>query len=469
MPVRHAALQLTKTFESAMQAVFERYLKVIAACKGSPSEAPCIVGLTQGLLELQVTKWLRSRGTAIQHLTFSGGMVCHVTGSHFPSCYSRELCLSDLARLLVFYPESRLAFVHSLPRLESLDLSSLSITAAETTLEQLQRLQSLTSLSLGTHSSHAPLQLSRVLSHLTRLRHLRLTCTGARCSSESQAHLMHTVSKLTGLTCLDLSGTLTSIPAELSALDQLEVLCVRDVSYRYGYTPFTPFTISSAIESCTRLEHLTLDGVSTIGLITKKRWQDVWDVLLLLPRLQHLVFRRMDTQHVDAWRLPPQLTALELYDDVMSELPAAICNLPLLQKLTVTCGPTLHWRVMSPHGAKLQCIPNGPYLRNLQQLEIDCPFPTADVSVLADAKKLPHISIQYRRDMFPPWTPRGLQAVLPKSCTIELLNEPKGIWVVRSSNETQTAFVPALMSQWHEDTAVWSETAVKWLLRCFAA
>ncbi len=409
------------------------------------------------LIELQVSNWLRQRGAAIQHMTLSRGTKFHVAPPAGP-LHARRLCLEDLARFIGFHPEPHLAFVNSVPRLEALRLGSVSIGATETTLEQLQHLQPLTSLSLNTSSMDAPVQLSRFLSCLTRLRRLRLGCARITCTSAAEAHLVHTVSKLTALTCLDLKGMLSSVPPELSALDQLEVLCVRDTCHMDSL-----FTISPAIESCTRLECLILDG---IGPSTKGGWQNVWDALLLLPRLQHLILKGVDTQHVDAWCLPSRLTALELYGNFMNELPPGICNLPLLQRLIVTCGPELP--NLYPYSSKLQQIPNGPYLRNLQQLVIDCPFPTADASVLADAKNLTRISIQYRHDMYPPWTRRGLQAVLPKDCRIELLNEPKGIWVVR---RPENAFVPALMSQWHEDTAEWSERAVKlvkWLVSCFA-
>ncbi len=362
------------------------------------------------MFDLQVVQWLAARGSAIQEINIDANPVNRMSAwSHLRGTSTallqqlpnlRQLVVSGSSSFMI--AERHLPDVKAMPHLASLDLTLHSDHSwSDSTLEPLLCLGSLTALSLKVLGIHKPMLVSS-LSMLTQLRELRLETDGSL-SFVREADLWHTVSKLTGLSVLLLGGLVDHMPPELAALTLLQHLTLR------GFDRQGPeFEVSSSIHRCSRLQHLTLES---LPYTSNESWQTIWSLLQLLP-LQQLKFGETDLSEVEPWTLSSQLTSLELIDCSVSYIPDAIRDLPMLQELCVI-------------GDKLEGFPRGPYLRNLQRLEILCPHEFADARVLKAATKLKCVSIQYQDDKRPPWTRSHLEPILPKDCELDLLDEPE--------------------------------------------
>ena len=92
-------------------------------------------------------------------------------------------------------------------------------------------------------------------------------------------------------------------------------------------------------------------------------------------------------------------------------IPAVICCLSHFQRL--------HVADYDQH-VRLASLPRGPYLRNLQQLDINGPDSGAGPEALTDAVRLRMLSVLVRQDTHPLWTISALLQLVPKGCVVEL-------------------------------------------------
>ena len=225
-------------------------------------------------------------------------------------------------------PERHLQAVELLPDLQDLDLNMPSDgTWNESTLEPLQYMTALTSLTLNIYEMRGLLLLSPSLSHLTQLQHLRLETDEGWSDQISQAHLMQTVSKLTGLKSLALEDMVESIPAEL---ERLACLTYLDLN---GFDFDDPnFAIPPSFGMCIKLRRVCFSWFSQA---TDGAWLAFCTCLLLLPQSDDLNVSHPDLSeiHSSSWVLPSRLTTLNLINCRMKTFPAALCCLPQLRDL----------------------------------------------------------------------------------------------------------------------------------------
>ena len=303
-------------------------------------------------------------------------------------------------------PECHLQAIELLPNLEHLHLLVPSDgTWSESTLDPLKYMKALTSLSLNIREIRGPLLLSPSLAQLTQLEDLNLESQNAFYDETSQAQFMQTVGKLTRLETLGLENMVESIPAELERLSCLTYLELSGLDFDDPH-----FAISPSFGMCTKLRHVCL---SWFLHAINKAWLLLCRSLLLLPQLDTLDIRKVDLSGVQpsSWVLPLRLTELNLMGCRMSMFPAALCCLPHLAHLIVRDAD---------QGMQLASLPRGPYLHNLQRLDINRPDSGAKPEALRDAVHLENLLIQSKQYPGPFWTESALQQLIPTGCTIFL-------------------------------------------------
>ena len=244
-------------------------------------------------------------------------------------------------------PERHLHAIELLPDLQHLDLFVPSDgTWSESTLEPLKHMRALTSLSLKIENMSGPLLVSQSLAELTQLQHLHLRCQSDDYLSD-QAHLMQTVSKLTGLRTLVLDSMVESSPAELVGLGRLTYLELNTLDLE---DPI--FNVPPSFSLCTGLRHICL---SYLADASDEVWRQICRSIVPLPHLDVLEVKCTDLSRVQpsSWALPRGLTSLTLDDCRMSMIPAAICCLPLLDHLSM---------VDLDHVGQLENLPRGAIL-----------------------------------------------------------------------------------------------------------
>ena len=330
-------------------------------------------------------RWLQSRGAA----TCSLSVCSHSAPGNHKALQSlqaasmvllpqlpnlQDLCIYDSRGFMV--PERHLHVVECLQQLKSLSLFVVSDdTWDQATLEPFTNLSSLTSLCLVIQKLKGPLWTSPLLTHLTRLRELRLQCWGAGHGKTSPDHLMETVSKLTTLETLVLIGILDYMPAQLGALSQLTQIDIGNVGFGRPV-----FAIPPDFSLCINLQRLHL---SECPDASDKSWKQACTLLHLLACMTDLAIRALDLSKVrtSSWLLPSELTSLELEGCGISTMPATICNLAKLRHLTMS-DPGREDQL------KLTALPTGPYLYNLESLDINGLKLGAGPEALAHAVKL---------------------------------------------------------------------------------
>ena len=303
-------------------------------------------------------------------------------------------------------PERHLQAIEFLPNSQQLHLSMPSDgTWCESTLEPPKNMRALTSLNLSIYDMLGPLLVSPLLTQLTQLQDLHLR-HWSRCKlGVSQAHLMQTISKLTGLKTLRLHHMVESIPAELERLACLTCLELKALDLQRSH-----FATPPPLEMCAKLRHICL------GWLFQARdntWQSICTSLLLLPELDTLDIRYVDLSTVQpsSWALSLGLTSLNLLDCSISLFPLALCCLPRLERLSVRDSDV-----------QLASLPRGSYLRNLHSLYMNEPIPAAGPEALTDAVHLRNLVIHDTGMHYPGllWTNSALRQVVPTGCNIVL-------------------------------------------------
>ena len=305
-------------------------------------------------------------------------------------------------------PERHLHAFKLMPNLRHLDLQLTSDGSwSESTLEPLKHLSAATTLSLRIRDMSGPMLVSPFLAQLTQLQALFLHCEGVD-REINQAHLMQTVSKLTGLASLGLDGMVESVPAELEKLANLTYLELSSIN-----TEDVPFTIPSSFGLCLSLRHINLGFLEDPS---DKMWQQVCSALLLLPQLHALDISNANLSEIQpsSWALPSRLTSLYLDECRLSRLPSAVCSLPQLEHLSVV---DLDWHVQMAN------LPRGPYICNLVSLDINEPLAGVGPEALTDAVHLQTLMVRFTQSPGPLWAKSALQGLVPTGCEIDLDEE----------------------------------------------
>ena len=219
---------------------------------------------------------------------------------------------------------------------------------------------------------------------LPQLQHLSLSLQDV---CETEPLLLPTASSaLTSLTCLDikswnpelrstpnvgqavgrmhllqdiwLAGVVTSIPPQFSDLPHLRRLSLVDIDNVGGDSGESgPFLQAGALQNCPCLTWLYLDGIplsaaSEWGMICKRLQS--FKALQSLSILESHIFHQVPG---GVWCLPNSLTSLRIVRGGLQTLPPAIAGLP-------------HLRLLDLFDNMLECLPEGPYLDNLQRLDL---------------------------------------------------------------------------------------------------
>ncbi len=298
-------------------------------------------------------------------------------------------------------PERHLHVMECLPQLKSLSLSvSSDGTWSPATLDPLTHLRSLTRLDLCISQMIGSLEISPLLTCLTQLHDLRLDCSWKDLCEISPDHLMSTVSKLTTLETLTLVGLVDCVPPQLGALAQLTQFNLRELG---SNSP--EFAIPPSFSLCTNLQHLSF---SYCGNASNEGWQHACSLLSLLPCMKDLAISELGLSgvHPSSWSLPSELTSLALDYCGMSTVPAAICDLTNLQQLSILDSDEAR--------VELTALPKGPYLYNLQRLEINRPKLGAGPEALAHAVNLQFLEVNCKQDTNPLWIPTTLRRLVPE-------------------------------------------------------
>ena len=364
---------------------------------------------------MQVMRWLQLRGAAIRHFhvwtpdcsrTSLNNNHRHLQGASM-------LLLAQLPNLQLLSVtgghefmllERHLHAIELMPNLQHLDLDVPSDgTWSESTLEPLRHMSGLTTLSLRIEMSD-PLLISPSLAALTQLQDLHLHCGSLQYKTD-QDHLMQTVSKLTELRSLVLDGMVESIPVELERLPCLTYLELCSLNLTDPY-----FAIPPSFGMCTKLRHICL---SYLEDASDEVWHHICRSLLLLPQLHALDDDNVDLPHVQpsSWVLPSSLTSLNIIKCRMSMLPAAICCLPQLKRLSIQD---------SDQAVQLTGLPRGPYLHNLLALDIIGTKDGVGPEALTDAVHLQALRVQSRQNLGPLWTRSALRRLVPAGCRMNL-------------------------------------------------
>ena len=357
-------------------------------------------------------RWVGERRLAIRDLTvcvdhmseakedwmqYHGGCVALL--AQVPNL--QRLCISIPKRFMV--PEQHLSALGFLTNLQTLTLKLDSNGEwSAMTLEPLKVLTALTHLSIGIQSLQGALLVSPELAKLTQLQTLYLRALNS--NRINQGHLMDTISRLSGLTGLDLNGMVNDAPAELAALEHLQAWYFRAPSPSYANTKFT---IPACLTSCSNLSYISLANLSQA---TVRAWWGLCRSLLCLPALDSISF--IDTNLADAlpaaWAPSTRLTFLNLSNCNIDSLPSAACQLPLLQHLRMIGMPLLH-------------LPGGEYLQHMRRMAIHCDRNTLGATNLADACHLESLRVTANEGP-EAWSQAYLASILPGGCAIIVYN-----------------------------------------------
>ncbi len=324
----------------------------------------------------------------------------------------RHLSLTDDLDLM---DPQHLHILQFLPHLQSLSLRLAKPVAwSQEVLGPLSSLNALTALSLSSPATDESWLVSPVLGQLTQLRHLKLPYIARYITPDSQDHWLEIVCKLTGLTSLDLHGYMENLPANIPGLTGLAHLELTHGCYKIGISEGPQPSIAQLVRSFSNLRCLFLNY---LPISTTVFWQDVCKSLLLLSQLENLKIEYADLQDVSptAWALPSKLTAVELVSCCIDTINPAISTLPLLRRLCIISE--------EPPGMSLSGFPSGPYLHNLQRLDIMGPSSETGSEALLQATHLRHLMVQFFGEYSPYWTRKALRKVVPVGCSIELYDD----------------------------------------------
>ena len=308
-------------------------------------------------------------------------------------------------------PERHLHVLELLLQLKNLNLHLESDgTWHEDTLEPLTHIRVLTALELAIAGMTEPLCISPKLSQLTQLQELCLECVDSLYDRQSQEHLMNTISKLTLLQYLQLESMLETMPPQMGSLAQLTQLNLLNCRHSAMKLSMPP--------SCsprTNLQSLLLQNLASAS---DKAWQHVCSWLVLLPQMTEFAIFAADLSRVQpsSWSLPSGLTRFTLEECRMSIIPAAVCCLPRLQHLLMSDDEECD-------EAQLMGLPVGPYLRNLQTLDIDGPQLGVLPGPLALVLNLQTLTIDSEVEANPAWMPSVLESLVPQGCKIFYQNQ----------------------------------------------
>ena len=181
-------------------------------------------------------RWLNIRGAAVHDFAIWTVDTFPSNFKHFIWRHHRDGSMLLLAQLPNLHhldvgghefmiPERHLHAIELLPDLQRLFLSMPSDgTWSKSTLEALAHMRALTSLKLNICKMSGPLLVPTSLAQLTQLQELRLDCGDGGSNEDSEAHLMQTISNLTGLRTLVLNDMVMGMPAGLERLACLTFL-----------------------------------------------------------------------------------------------------------------------------------------------------------------------------------------------------------------------------------------------------
>ena len=378
-------------------------------------------------------RWLGKQGAAVHRLHicvhynhrgkqdwahFRGGAVALL--SQTPNL--QELAISGGKQF--FALQHDLYVMEHLPKLKSL---TIEVTCkdpwSEDTLDPLKHLTGLTSLVICVKGLYRPLSVSSELAALTQLQVLDLQSSRSYMDVSKQAALMQTLSQLTGLTRLALTGMLDNVPLQLANLAQLEVL---SVSRFLDEAP--SMSIPACLVMCSRLEYINLGSLSHDSI---NSWWGICHSLQCLPSLHSLSLQDMDLARVPhtAWTLSSALTFLELDHCKLVEVPPAVQQLPDLREFAMT-------------GTPVERFDGGAYLQNLTELAIEMACTKAGPEALEGAKHLQSLTVS-SDDVLGQglWTASNLKTILPEFCSIKLLQ------MSRSSTSASSPRYPRSLSR----------------------
>ena len=360
-------------------------------------------------------RWIGKHGAAVHQLCicvhhngrgkmdwehFRGGSVALL--SQTPNLWELEISSSSQ----FFALQDDLFAIQYLPKLRSLKLGvRCEDSWNEDCLEPLKHLTALTSLVMSIEGVYRPLLVSSKLAVLTQLETLELQSGGTygRVYVPKQGRLMQTLSQLTGLTRLALTGMLDNFPPQLANLTQLELLSIR----RFDHAA-PALSIPACLVRCSNLHHIMLDGMSDDSI---NSWWCICHSLQCLPSLTSLSLYNTDLDRVPdtAWTLPSTLTSLVLDHCRLVKAPSAVQRLTGLKAFTLI-------------GMPVRKLDRGNYLQNLQTMAIEVFASRAGPAALEDAKHLQELKVfsahEYHQGR---WTASHLKRILPEHCSISFL------------------------------------------------
>ena len=253
--------------------------------------------------------------------------------------------------------------------------------------------------------------ISPTLAHLTQLQELRLTCVpndpvGCRQIRNHDKHL-GIISQLTNLTGLSLTCMVQNVPAEVASLSRLQHLHLGE-SYPHQHRVIaTSLSFPASLALCSELHHLTLTSLSMASL---KGWWGICRSLILLPGLSSLTIQdtHLELVGLGDWVLSSHLTSLCLIDCGLRKVPAAACQLPNLQHLTM-------------RGLILTSLDDGPYLSSLRSMMISCNEESQGSEALRSAVHMACLTVCFKdedQSLKGCFAQAHLQTILPTTCAI---------------------------------------------------
>lgn len=310
-----------------------------------------------------------------------------------------------------------LRIMRYLPRLLSLSLEFRDDRCSNDSFEPLRHLTALTRLGITIIDAGRRFDAAPALAKLLELRSLKLACTSYD-TYTAPSRPFETISQLTNLTNLSLYGMLDSVPAEIANLQKLQQLHLQELRVSYCSRFPTALSFPATLALCSELRHVSLMNMSAA---TVNAWWGVCRSLLSLPVLESLRIADTDLGDVASgdWALSSKLMCLELSSCQMGTIPAAVCELPHLQHLTVT-------------GRRLKRLDGGAYLNNLRSMTVQCSHATDGWQALNRAMNLTSLIVIVQATNLLEWSPgevrqmskANLTSLLPASCSIFLTDRP---------------------------------------------
>ena len=356
-------------------------------------------------------------------------------GNHGHAVQELQLCLDGQQDPWHAFSGGSVALLAQLPNLQYLNISSsgdflvadrhlyvmeflpklLSLTLLlkyapnwnATTLAPLRHLRRLTYLNISVSDMSKLLMVSPTLAQLTQLQELRLTDLVSYRRPRDQDDLFWTVSQLTNLTELSLTCMLQNVPAEVASLSRLQHLHLGEAYPHQHGTIAAPMSFPASLALCSELHHLTLTSLSMASV---KGWWGICRSLILLPGLSHLTITDTHLELVAPgdWAFSSHLTSMCLINCGLKKVPAAACQLPTLQHLTI-------------QGLVLTSLDDGPYLSSLRSMMISCDEITQGLEVLRKAVRMVCLTVCFTNEdqsLKGCFAQAHLQTILPATCAI---------------------------------------------------